>query len=63
MAAETEAKPPANADQEAGGGSRRSGNSGGGRGGYPRDTFKAPTVGYTQEIFSWNNSKSKAVKF
>ena len=55
MAAESEAKPPAKAEEPSSGGQRRTG-------GYQR-TFKAPTPGLEHRIFDWNNSKTKAVKF
>ena len=55
MAAESEAKPPAKAEESSGGGQCRSG-------GYQR-AFKAPTPGLKNKIFDWNNSKTKAVKF
>ena len=58
MAAENEAKPPAKAEQESGGGQSR---SSGGRGGSGR-TFQAPTPGHEYDTFNWNNLKSKAVK-
>ena len=57
MVAEDEAKPPARADQEAGGGKNRSG----GRGGSGR-AFKAPTSGLEYDYFDWNNSASKTIK-
>ena len=56
--ADSEAKPPAKAEdtQASGGGQRRTG------GGYQR-AFKAPTPGYEKSTFDWNNSKTKAVRF
>ena len=56
--ADSEAKPPAKAEETSGGGQRRTG------GGYQRAlNFKAPTPGYEKPTFDWNNSKTKAVRF
>ena len=58
MAAEDEAKPPAKADQEAGGGKNRTGGCGG-----SGKAFKAPTPGLEFEYFDWSNSPSKTVRY
>ena len=57
MAAEDEAKPPAKADQDAGGGRSRTG----GRGGSGR-AFKAPTPNHENDYFDWSSYGSKTVK-